>query len=62
MLSGFSPLYQSKLQEEIVQEIVNINTKNFDPYGGLFDQVLSQYNVKPIKNQDAHNQLEMMKR
>ena len=58
MLSGCPPLYQSKLQEQLVQDVVNRNKIKFEPYGGLVDQALSQFNEKSINNQDPHSQTE----
>ena len=50
--SGFPPMYQNKLQEEGVQDIVNINKMKFEPYGDLVDQAFSQFNKNLINNQD----------
>ena len=50
LLSGFPPLYQNKLQEEGVQNVVNINKINFEPYGDLVDQDFSQFNENLINN------------
>ena len=58
MLSGCPPLYQSKLQEQLVQDVVNRNKIKFEPYGGLVDQALSQFNENSINNQDPHSQTE----
>ena len=35
LLLGFPPLYQNKLQEEGVQDVVNINKIKFEPSGDL---------------------------
>ena len=35
LLLGFPPLYQNKLQEEGVQDVVNINKIKFEPNGDL---------------------------
>ena len=37
-LSGFPPMYQNKLQEQGVQDVVNINKIKFEPYGDLVKQ------------------------
>ena len=37
-LSGFSPMYQNKLKEEGVQDIVNINKVKIELYSDLVDQ------------------------
>ena len=37
LLSGFPPIYQNKLLEEGVQDVVNINKIKFEPYGDLVD-------------------------
>ena len=50
LLSGFPPLYQNKLQEEGVQDVVNINKIKFEPYGDLVDQDFSQFNENLINN------------
>ena len=41
LLSGLPPLYQNKLQEPEVQDIVNINKIKFEPYGDLVYEVYS---------------------
>ena len=58
MLSGFPPLYQNKLQEQGVQDVVNRNKIKFEPYSGLVDQAFSQFNENSINNQDPHSQIE----
>ena len=58
MLSGLPPLYQNKLQEQGVQDIVNINKIKFEPYGDLVDEVHSRLNETFINNQDPHSQVE----
>ena len=35
LLSGVSPLHQSKLQEQGVQNVVNINKITFEPYSDV---------------------------
>ena len=58
MLSGCPPLYQNKLHEQLVQDVVNRNKINFEPYGGLVDQAFSLFNENSINNQDPHSQTE----
>ena len=58
LLSGCLPLYQNKLQEQGVQDVVNSNKIKFEPYGDLVDQVFSQFNENSINNQDPHSQIE----
>ena len=58
MLSGLPSMYQNKLQEEGVQNVVNVNKIKFEPYGGLVDQVFLQYNENLIYNEDPQNQIE----
>ena len=57
-LPDFLPLYQNKLQEEGVQDVVDINKIKFEPYGDLIDQTCSQFNENLINNQDLHSQIE----
>ena len=42
LLSGLPPLYQNKLQEQGVQDIVSNKEIKFEPYGGLVDEVYSR--------------------
>ena len=58
LLSCCSPLYQNKLQEQGVQDVVNRNKIKFEPYGNLVDQVFSQFNENSINIQDPHSQIE----
>ena len=58
LLSGFLPLYQNKLQEQGVQDVVNSSKTKFEPYGDSVDQVFSQFNENSINNQDPHSQIE----
>ena len=44
LLSVCPPLYQNKLPEQGVQDIVNRNKIKFEPYGDLVDQAFSQFN------------------
>ena len=56
LLSGFPPIYKTKLQEEEVQDVVNINKMEFEPYGDSVNQMLSKSNENLNNNQDRHNQ------
>ena len=38
LLSGFPPMYQNKLQEQGVQDVVNINRVKFEPHDDLVDR------------------------
>ena len=58
LLSDCPPLYQSKLQEQGVQDVANRNKIKFEPYGDLVDQAFSQFNENSINNQDPHSQVE----
>ena len=58
LLSGCPPLYQNKLQEQGLQDVVNRNKIKFEPYGESVDQDFSQFNEKSINNQDPHSQIE----
>ena len=51
-------MYQNKLQEEGVQNVVNINKIDFKPYNDLVDQTLLQLNENVINNQDPQSQIE----
>ena len=56
LLSGSPPLYQSKLQQQGVQGVINRNKIKFEPYDDLIDQAFSQFNENLINNQDPHSQ------
>ena len=58
LLSGFRPMYQNKLQEQGVQDVVNINKIKFEPHGDLVDKAYLQFNETLINNQDLHSQIE----
>ena len=58
MLAGCPQLYQNKLQEQGVQDVVNRNKIKFEPYGDLVDQAFSQFNENSINNKDPHSQIE----
>ena len=51
-------MYQNKLQEQGVQDVVNTNKIKFEPHGDLVDQVYSQFNETLINNQDSQIQIE----
>ena len=53
LLSDFIPLYQNKLQEHGVQDVVNINKINFEPCGDLVDESYSKFNETLIKTYKA---------
>ena len=61
LLSGLLPLYQSKLQEQGVQNVVNIKKMKSEPYCDVVDQVYSKFNETLINNQDPRGQIENMK-
>ena len=58
LLSDCPPLYQYKMQEQGVQDVVTGNKIKFEPYGDLVDQAFSQFNENSINNQDSHSQIE----
>ena len=51
-------MYQNKLQEKGIQDVVNINKMEFEPYDDLVDQVFLQFNANSINNQETHSQIE----
>ena len=59
LLSGFSPLYQNKLQEQGVQDVVNTNKIKFvEPHVDFIDQAYSEFNETLINNQDPQSHIE----
>ena len=58
LLSGFPPLYETKLPEQGVQYVVNINKIKFEPYGDLVDWANSRVNETLIHNQYSLKQIE----
>ena len=46
LLSGFPPLYQNNIQEQGIQDVVNINKINYEPY-----EAYSKFNETLINNQ-----------
>ena len=61
LLSGLPPMYQNKVQEEQVQDVIKINKMKFEPHGDLLNQAFVQLNEILINNQDPYSQIEMMK-
>ena len=51
-------MYQNKLQEQGVQDVVNRVKIKFEPYGDLVDQAFSQFNENSINNQHPRSQIE----
>ena len=51
-------MYQNKLQEQRVEDVVNRNNIKFEPYGDLVDQAYSKFNETLINNQDPKSQIE----
>ena len=58
LLSVCPPLYQNKLPEQGVQDIVNRNKIKFEPYGDLVDRAFSQFNENSLNDQDSQRQTE----
>ena len=58
LLPGCPTLYQKKLQEQGVQDVVTRNKIMFEQYGDLVDQAFSQFDENSINNQDSHRQIE----
>ena len=54
------PLFQNKLQEKGVQDVVNRNKIKLEPYGDLVDLAFFQFNENSVNNQDI-TKLKMMK-
>ena len=57
LLSCCPPLFQNKLQEKGVQDVVNRNKIKLEPYGDLVDLAFFQFNENSVNNQDPHNQI-----
>ena len=55
LLLDFPPMYQNKLQNQGVKDVLNINKIKFEPCGDLVDEALSQFNETLINNQDPHS-------
>ena len=51
-------LYQNKLQEQGVPDVVNRSKIKFEPYDGLVYQAFSRCNENSINNHDPHRQTE----
>ena len=58
LFSGCPPLYQKKLQEFDVQNVVNSNKIKFKPYVDLVGEAYSHYNDNICDNQDPFGQIE----
>ena len=58
LLSGSPPLYQNKLQEQEVQDVVNRSKISFEPYGDLVGKAFSQFSENYFNNQDSHRKIE----
>ena len=58
LLSGCPPLYQNKLQEQGIQDVVVRKKIKFEPHGDLVDQAFSKFNEYSINNQDPYSQIE----
>ena len=58
MLSAFPPIYQNKLPNQGVQDVVSINKIKIEPHGDLVDETFSQFNKNLIKNQDPQSEIE----
>ena len=50
LLSSCTPLYQNKLPEQWVQDVVNRNKIKFEPYGDFVDKAFSQFNENSINS------------
>ena len=51
------PFYESKMQEQGVEDILNRNKINFKPYCDVVDQDFSQFNENSTSNQEPHSQI-----
>ena len=51
-------MYQNKLQEQGLRDIVNINKIQFESYSGLVDLTFLKFKGTLINNQDPHRQIE----
>lgn len=61
LLSDCPLLYQSKLQEQRIQEVANMNKIMFKPYSDLVDQTFSHFNETLINIQDLYNKIQNYK-
>ena len=55
LLLSFQPIYQNNPKEKGVRDIINVNKKEFEPYGGLFHQAFPQFNENFINSQHPHS-------
>ena len=61
LVSGCPPLYQNKLQEQGVPDVVNRNKRKFEPYGDLVDPAFSQLMRTQLTIKAHIAKLKMMK-
>ena len=61
LLSDCPLLYQSKLQEQRIQEVANMNKIMFKPYSDLVDQTFSHFNETLINSQDPYSKIQIIK-
>ena len=61
LLSDCPLLYQSKLQEQRIQEVANMNKIMFKPYSDLVDQTFSDFNETLINIQDPYSKIQSYK-
>lgn len=57
LLSDCPLLYQSKLQEQRIQEVANMNKIMFKRYSDLVDQTFSDFNETLINIQDPYSKI-----
>ena len=57
LLSDCPLLYQSKLQEQRIQEVANMNKIMFKPYSDLVDQTFSDFNETLINIQHPYSKI-----
>ena len=60
-LSDFPLIYQDKLEEQGVQDVIHVKKIKFEPYGDLVDQACSKFNETLIINENPHSQIEIYK-
>ena len=58
MLSVCLRLYQSKLQDQGEQDIINMKKMKFDPYSDLVDQALYQFSGNSVNTQYPYSHTE----
>ena len=52
LLSVCPPLYQNKLQEQGLQDIINMKKMKLEPYGALVDQAFYQFSENSVNKQN----------